>query len=449
MRGKAPDVGAPLHVRDAQSAVTAHAGQTSDLVAVGVLDRITDSGTGRQIDDAQRPGLLGRTRIHPLDQLLARIAALPEAHGNTDQAGGRRNRGPGLDLVAHPWPPGRDPCELVLDRRGRHARALERGVGVDADLEAIQSLHQRLAEAGVSVEDELVVRGVPDPGERVDLAARIEDERPPGGGDREVAEVLRDLGLEVRLGVGSAHRHAIAGRVVDEVPGGGHRGIGVHDSSLPCQTSNDMDESDDPSRRGRDDDEPIVADSVRGPRSGAPLDELARRAVGALLALLRRANAFAGGVLIFSIVACIGGYLLGIAALDDGARAVWVVLGGVFAAWSIGAVLVAMWRLYLVRRGSAALVGEVRSLIGGDLDSQRTVVETVEVSEDSVDVGVVQVTRQFSSWNDLVKGRGASYAHLSLALRSITTFPGLMALATFIGFVFLAVSMIFLLILIF
>jgi hypothetical protein len=211
-----------------------------------------------------------------------------------------------------------------------------------------------------------------------------------------------------------------------------------------------MDDPDDPTGRARDaDDDPIVADSVRGPQDGGPLDQLARRAVGALLGLLRRANALAGGVLIFSVVACIGGYALGVAALEGGARSVWIVLGGVFAAWSIGAVLLAMWRLFLVRRGSAALVGEVRSLIGGDVDSRRTVVETVEVSEDSVDVGVVQVTRQFSSWNDLVKDRRTSYAALSLALRSIVTFPGLMALATLIGVVFLGLSMVFLLILVF
>jgi len=59
------------------------------------------------------------------------------------------------------------------------------------------------------------------------------------------------------------------------------------------------------------------------------------------------------------------------------------------------------------------------------------------------------VSRQFSSLRAGVDRNSSSFAELSSALRSLTTFPGLMAIATLIGFAFLALSLIFLLMLIF
>ena len=183
------------------------------------------------------------------------------------------------------------------------------------------------------------------------------------------------------------------------------------------------------------------------PDSG--LDGLAQRAVDVVLGLLRRANALAGGVLMFAGVSCVLGYLLGIAALDGGLRTFWIVVGGVGAAWAIGSVLVAMWRLRAVRRGSDALVSEVRTLIGGDRTSRRTVIETVESTEGDDSTGVVQLSRQFFSLRQMVGDHRSTYTQLTLALTSITTFPGLMVLATVIGFGFAGLSLIFALMLIF
>ena len=204
------------------------------------------------------------------------------------------------------------------------------------------------------------------------------------------------------------------------------------------------------------DDDAITPDSISNPNpDGDPddarsaIDQLAEGAVDLVLGLLRRANALAGAVLIFSVVACIGGYLLGIAALGGGLGTAWIILGGLFAVWAIGAVLVAMWRLRAVRRGSGALVDEVRTLIGGDVQSEQTVIETIEVTEDRKDDGIVQISRQFFSLRDLVDGHTSNFTQLSLALSSITTFPGFMALATVIGLGFAGLSLIFVLVLIF
>jgi hypothetical protein len=198
------------------------------------------------------------------------------------------------------------------------------------------------------------------------------------------------------------------------------------------------------------DDETIYADSVGGAQGvESPLDELAERSVDVVLGLVRRANALAGGVLMFAVVACVGGFLLGLAAFGDDGRRVWVVVGGGLAAWAIGAVLLAMWRLRAIRKGAGLLTGEVRSLMSGDSDSERHVVETMRVTEDSTEIGVVQVTRQYSSLGDLVRGQSDEHPQLALTLASITSFPAKMLLATAIGFGFLAMSFVFVLMLLF
>lgn len=202
------------------------------------------------------------------------------------------------------------------------------------------------------------------------------------------------------------------------------------------------------------DDEAIRPDGVSDPGHDDQIapdarDDMARRAVALLLSLLRRANALAGGVLIFAMITCIGGYLIGVAALGGGLRTLWIVVGGAAALWAIGSVLAAMFRLRAVRRGSSLLVDEVRSLIGGDTESERTVIETVESTEGADDTGVVNLSRQFFSMREVVTTSRQDFRALSLALASITTLPAAMALATVIGLGFAFLSVIFGLILIF
>ncbi len=198
------------------------------------------------------------------------------------------------------------------------------------------------------------------------------------------------------------------------------------------------------------DDDAIFPDSIDGPDDDrSPLDQLADRAVEVLLVLLRRANALAGGVLIFAFVSSVGSFLLGLAALDGGARSAWILLGGVGVVVAVGSVLLAMFRLWMVRRGSDALAGEIRQFIGNDDAAQRTVFETVEVTEVSENESIVQVSRQFSSMREGVDQHGSSFPELALALRSLTRLPGLMALAVVSGFAFAIVSPVFLLILVF
>lgn len=195
------------------------------------------------------------------------------------------------------------------------------------------------------------------------------------------------------------------------------------------------------------DDETLHADSIDSPRPS--VNQLAVRTVDAVLSVLRRANRLAAGVLIIAGGVCVLGFLLGLAALDGGARTAWIVIGGAFALIAIGSVGLAMWRLSVVNRTSTGLIGEVRTLIDRDRESERAVFETVQMTEDSVDVGVVQVSRQYFGLRDVVSGRATTYPALSAALRAITGLPLALLLATLIALAFVPIILIFLLILIF
>lgn len=195
------------------------------------------------------------------------------------------------------------------------------------------------------------------------------------------------------------------------------------------------------------DEETIYADSVGSPRPS--IDELAARTVDAVMGLLRRANRLAAGVLIVAGGVCLITFLMGLAALDGGARSAWIFFGGLGAGVAIGTVVLAMWRLAVVGRMANRLSDEVRALISGDRNSERTVVEAVQVTEASDDESVVQVSRQFFSMRDLVSGRSTTFPALSTALRAITGLPFSLIVATLIALTFVPIALIFLLILIF
>jgi len=189
-------------------------------------------------------------------------------------------------------------------------------------------------------------------------------------------------------------------------------------------------------------------DSVSNPgRDGfdlGDLDQLAERAVDAVLTLVRRGTALAGGVLMMAVLFSVGGFLLGVAALDGGIEMVWIALSAVFALVAIGSVGIAILRLRSVKKVTNSLVTEVRSLIGGDAQTKRTVIETVESTDASENEGVVAISKQFFSLKDVVGDRVGQFRSLGLALSAITTFPGLVALSTVITFVFAGLGVLFL-----
>lgn len=178
--------------------------------------------------------------------------------------------------------------------------------------------------------------------------------------------------------------------------------------------------------------------------SPGAIRQLAQRAVDTVVALARRGVALAGGVLMFAVLSCVIGFSLGYAALSDGMRTVWIVLGGFFAIVAIGSAVLAIVRLQAVRSTSRELVDEVTSLISGDERAERTVIETIEVADASEQSSAVVVSRQFFTLQDQLGDRTRQFVAVGAALRALTMFPALIALATVISFVFLGLGLLFL-----
>jgi hypothetical protein len=412
-----PDVVAASDQRERQYAHRRDARDRADLDAVDD-ERVAADRTGRKVDDAQRHRRVGAAAVHALDEFLARITPLREVDRHGHHAGHRRDRLAGHDLRPHPRPTGGDTGGFVFVRRGRRGRGHHRDLRLDPDLEPVQPGRERLAESGIGVEVEAVVAGPGHPGERLDLARRFEHERPRGRTDVEPTHILRDLRMQVGEGVRSLDDHMVAGTLVDCC------GVWSHTASLPWHTAIVMTYDDD--------------------TSDGRLHDLATRAVDSLLTLVQRGTRLAFGTLLIVVVVCVGGFALGIAALSDGIETVWIIFGGFAAFVAIGSVMLAMFRLWAITKLGTALVTDVQRLIAGDPRSERVVIETVEASDGVQDQSAMVMSRQFFTMNDTVVKAG-QFSALAVALKSVTTFPLLMLLATVITAGFAGLSLLFLL----
>ena len=176
---------------------------------------------------------------------------------------------------------------------------------------------------------------------------------------------------------------------------------------------------------------------------------LAQRAVDMFLTLVRRGTALAMGTLAVVSFICVGSFVLGLAALSADNRNAWIAIGGVFVVVGVGAVALAIFRLWLVKRSATELVVEVQQLLVGDRKTERVVIDTIEASEKVQDQSAVVMSRQFFTLRDSIDGRGAQFIALAYALRAMTTFPFLMLVATTVTVVFATLAVIFTGILIF
>ncbi len=176
---------------------------------------------------------------------------------------------------------------------------------------------------------------------------------------------------------------------------------------------------------------------------------LAQRAVDMFLTLVRRGTALAVGTLAVVSFICVGSFALGLAALSADNRNAWIAIGGIFVVVGVGAVALAIFRLWLVKRSATELVVEVQQLLVGDRKTERVVIDTIEASEKVQDQSAVVMSRQFFTLRDSIDGRGAQFIALAYALRAMTTFPFLMLVATTVTVVFATLAVIFTGILIF
>ena len=183
------------------------------------------------------------------------------------------------------------------------------------------------------------------------------------------------------------------------------------------------------------------------------IDELVQRAVNTVTMIAGRASAFATKLLLGTVVVCVGGFLLGVAALSGGIETVWIVLGIVFGAIAIGGAFVARWRVGSARRHVPELADEVRTLISEGKDTTRNVVETFVVdtgvegagAADSDTGSAIVLSRQVYGFRDAIGSGLESSARLTAAITALTSFPGLVLMAVAISLVFAFLGAIFLL----
>lgn len=186
------------------------------------------------------------------------------------------------------------------------------------------------------------------------------------------------------------------------------------------------------------------------------VDQIVRRAVNGITRIAARAAAFGTMVFVVTTFVCVGGFLLGVAALSGGIETVWIVLGIVFGSLAVGGSFLALWRARSVRRHAPELIDEVRLLMTEGRDPTRTVIESFAVDADDPAAepadgasrgapggSAIVMTRQMSGFRTV--GGGLDRApRLDAAVTALTTFPLLVLMAIVISSVFAFLGFIFL-----
>ena len=179
----------------------------------------------------------------------------------------------------------------------------------------------------------------------------------------------------------------------------------------------------------------------------ADIDELARRTTAMVISLARRAMGLATGVAL--VTPGVGGlsYLTGLAALDGSARSAWTLVGAVMLAVAVGAPLLARCRLSSISKDATELVLELGTLITGNPEAQRVVIETVAVDQPDA------VGRHHHAGDHrdppVLPAQPGRLDHQGLrtlpgALRAVTTFPILLGISIVLMLVFAVLGFLFL-----
>jgi hypothetical protein len=181
------------------------------------------------------------------------------------------------------------------------------------------------------------------------------------------------------------------------------------------------------------------------------IERLVRQATAGITAIASRARRFTTRILVVTVIVCVGGFLLGMAALSGGIETVWIVLGIFFGAIAVGAAATAWWRVNAVRRHVPQLADEVRGIITRGGPDRDTVVEVFTVDDanrptDSANTGsAVMLSRQMHGFRTVSSTSTlADASRVNEAIRALTTFPLLVLTAVMVSLVFAFLGLIFL-----
>lgn len=185
--------------------------------------------------------------------------------------------------------------------------------------------------------------------------------------------------------------------------------------------------------------------------SAADADRYATMAVEKITALAGRAAKFGTAVLVFAVLTCGVGFLLGLAAFGNDATGWWII-GGLGVIVGVGAALLGRWRLGSVKRHVPELVGEVRTMLSDGRQAGAEFVEVFVVDDSasgSPTSSGMELTRTLWGYKGMVNSGTQTFGRLTAAITSLTSYPVLAILAVLTGLAFCGLSLIFLLVIAF
>jgi len=183
--------------------------------------------------------------------------------------------------------------------------------------------------------------------------------------------------------------------------------------------------------------------------SAGDVDRSAQIAVEKIKTLAGRATGFGTKILMFAVLTCGIGFLLGLAAFGRDSVGWWLV-GGFGVVVGVGSALLGRWRLGSVKRHVPELVGEVRTLLTDGHQAGNQFVEVFIVDDADRGAGTgIELTRTLWSYKGIVNTGTQSFGRLTSAITALTTYPMLAVLAVLTGLGFCGLSLIFLLVIAF
>lgn len=191
--------------------------------------------------------------------------------------------------------------------------------------------------------------------------------------------------------------------------------------------------------------------------SAADLDAYATRAVDKITSLARRAARFGTVVVVFAVLACGIGFMLGLEAFGRDSTGWWIV-GGFGVVVGVGAALLGRWRLGSVKRHVPELVGEMRTMLADGRQAGAKLIDTFVVTDQQgterftarVDSSNgVELTRTLWGYKGLVGSGTQAFARLTSAITALTSYPVLALLSVLTALAFCGLSVIFVLVIVF
>ncbi len=184
------------------------------------------------------------------------------------------------------------------------------------------------------------------------------------------------------------------------------------------------------------------------------LDLVVQRLADAAMYPVRRIGGIVTKLTAAVVLVAVVSFLLGAAALDGGARTVWIVLAVVFGWIAISRAVRLRWNLAKLVRNRIALEDEIRSVVEGrppgdpivvHLSSPDPVDDPGHRSDDDVDSAAMEIwSREFLAGSSVSGTALQGYRWITLAVRTAKQLGLALVVSTLITVVFALMALVFL-----